>query len=287
VVERAYDGVLFGGGDGTFTRCMSDIADEARRTDLPLPKVGVLRLGTGNALADVLGASRPTLGGLVKDLRRARQARGVKMLNLLSVDGQLAPFAGCGLDAQILDDFAFMNQRIDRVARHHKDKLGAGARYAISVGLRSVPRFLVAQLPEIEVINTGGPAYRIDWRSGRPLWDSPIHAGGVLFRGRPSLCSASTIPCYGLGMRMFPYVDLTPGRFQLRCSTASTYETLRNLPAVFRGEYYSSNLHDFLCDAIEVRVERAVPVQVGGDLQEGLRDKLAIKLSSEPVRVLS
>src|SRR6476661_4973586 len=97
VVERAYDGVLFGGGDGTFVRCLSDIADEARRIDVPLPGVSVLRLGTGNALADAVGASRPTLDGLVKDLRRARAARpghgGQKTLPLLSVDGKLTPFA--------------------------------------------------------------------------------------------------------------------------------------------------------------------------------------------------
>ena len=69
---------------------------------------------------------------------------------------------------------------------------------------------------------------------------------------------------------------------------ADEWESVPGLfSAVFRGEYYSQNLHDFLCEGIEVRVERAVPVQVGGDLQPGLRDKLAIKLSSEPVRVLA
>ena len=60
VVERAYDTVLFGGGDGTFVQCLADVAAEARRRDQALPSVGVLRLGTGNALADCLGASRPT-----------------------------------------------------------------------------------------------------------------------------------------------------------------------------------------------------------------------------------
>jgi diacylglycerol kinase family enzyme len=72
VVERAYDTVLFGGGDGTFVQCLSDVAAEARRRELALPNVGVLRLGTGNALADCLGASRPTPDGLAHDLGRAR-----------------------------------------------------------------------------------------------------------------------------------------------------------------------------------------------------------------------
>lgn len=287
VVAQAYDGVLFGGGDGTFVQCLSDIASAAEVHALPLPGVGVLRLGTGNALADALGASRPTLDGLVKDLRRARVARGEKTLPLLAVGGKLTPFAGCGLDAQILDDFARLGEQIDQLGGTLAPKLGAGARYALTVGLRSVPRFLTTRLPEVEVRNDGDDAYRIDWRTGRILDEQPIARGEVLFRGRAALCSASTIPYFGLSMKMFPYSNARPGRFQLRCSTASAYETLRNLPAVFRGEYRSPRLHDFLCQAIRVRVERPVPFQVGGDLQDGPRSEVDISLAERPVRVLS
>jgi diacylglycerol kinase family enzyme len=293
VVERNYDGVLFGGGDGTFVRCLSDIAGEARKFDAPLPGVGVLRLGTGNALADAIGASRPTLDGLVKDLRRARAARGQennKTLPLLSVDGKLTPFAGCGLDAQILDDFARLGELIDRSTGEHADKIGAGARYAMTVALRSVPRFCFTRLPEIEVINRGEDAFRVDQRTGEVLEHQPIRTGEVLFRGRAALCSASTIPYFGLKMKMFPYVERRPvsdGRFQLRCSTASAAETLINLPAVFRGEYRSPNLHDFLCSAVEVRMEKPVPVQIGGDLADGLRDHLEVALADQSVRILA
>ncbi len=285
VIERAYDGVLFGGGDGTFVQCLSDIADEARLADLPLPGVGVLRLGTGNAMADALGASRPTLDGLVKDLRRARAAGHQKTLPLLSVDGKLTPFAGCGLDAQILEDFARLGEAIDRVGGEHARKIGAGARYFLTCALRSTPRFMFSQLPEIEVINRGAPAYRVDWRTGRVMEETPILDGELVFRGRAALCSASTIPYFGLKMKMFPYVRRD--RFQLRCSTASAYETIRNLPAVFRGEYKTPNLHDFLCEDLEIRMERPVPVQIGGDLQDGLRDQLRVSLSARPIRVLS
>jgi diacylglycerol kinase family enzyme len=285
VVERAYDGVLFGGGDGTFVQCLSDIAGEARRYETEMPKVGVLRLGTGNAIADALGASRPTVDGLVKDLRRARAADRQRTMPVLSVDGKLTPFAGCGLDAQILDDFAKLGEVIDRLAGDHASKIGAGARYALTVALRSTPRFLLKELPEVTVINRGAPAWRIDWRTGRPVEEAPIAEGDVLFRGRAALCSASTIPFFGLKMKMFPYVRAD--RFQLRCSTANSYETLANLPAVFRGEYRSPNLHDFLCTAIEVRMDRPVPVQVGGDLQDSLRDQLTLSLAEEPIRVLA
>jgi len=287
VVERAYDTVLFGGGDGTFVQCLSDVAAEARRREMELPSVGVLRLGTGNALADALGASRPTMDGLAHDLGRARRAQRQRPLQLLEVDGKLTPFAGCGLDAQILDDFHKLGKIIDRVSGPMAGAIGAAPRYALTVGLRSTPRFLVKRLPEIEVINVGEPVYPIYWRNGRILEEEPIATGAVIWRGRASLASCSTIHNFGLGMRMFPWADAREGRFQLRCATSSAYESLRNLPAVFRGEYRSPTLSDFLCTAVEIRVERPVPMQIGGDLQDGLRARLRVEMADQPVRVLA
>jgi diacylglycerol kinase family enzyme len=287
VVERAYDTVLFGGGDGTFVQCLSDVAAEAGRREVALPSVGVLRLGTGNALADALGASRPTLDGLIHDLGRARRAQRARSLQLLDVDGKLTPFAGCGLDAQILDDFEKIGRIVDQIAGPMAGAIGAAPRYALTVGLRSTPRFVMKTLPEIEIINTGEPVYPIYWRNGRILDDEPIATGAVIWRGRASLASCSTIPNFGLGMRMFPWADAREGRFQLRCATSSAYETLRNLPAVFRGEYRSPTLIDFLCTAVEIRMERPVPVQVGGDLSDGKRSRLRVEMAKRTVRVLA
>jgi diacylglycerol kinase family enzyme len=286
VVERAYDGVLFGGGDGTFVQCLDDIARESRSEGAPLPGVGVLRLGTGNALADALGASRPTLTGLAADLRRARHNTQERTLPLLSVDGKLTPFAGCGLDAQILDDFARLGRMIDRVSGPLAPRIGPSARYALTIGLRSTPRFLMTRLPEVELISTGEVAYRIDPLTG-VVDETPLPAGTVLFRGRAMLASASTIPFFGLGMKMFPYAADRPGFFQFRCSTASAWETLSRLPWVWKGVYRTPNLIDFLCKSVEVRMNRPVPIQIGGDLQETLRDQLHIAMHSTPVRVLA
>jgi diacylglycerol kinase family enzyme len=284
VVERGYEAVLLGGGDGTFVQCLSDLRGAADVNAQPLPGVGVLRLGTGNALADALGASTPTLDGLAADVRRARR-RSQGYLSLLEVDGKLTPFAGCGLDAQILDDFGTLGRALDKLPV--LSQLGAAPRYALTVGLRSTPRFVFKSLPEIEIVNAGGPAYRVDWSTGRAIEDEPIPAGRVLFRGRAAIATCATIPYFGLKMKMFPFCDLVEGRFQLRCSTASAFETLANLPAVFRGEYRTPNLHDYLCEAIEMRMERPVPVQIGGDVAEGQRDRLHVALASEPIRVVN
>jgi diacylglycerol kinase family enzyme len=287
VVERGYDGVLFGGGDGTFVQCLSDLAVEARSWGSPLPGVGVLRLGTGNALAEVLNASRPTLTGLAADLRRARHPNEQRMLPLLEVEGRLTPFAGCGLDAQILDDLAAVGRVIDRTAGSMAPKLGPASRYALAVGLRSVPRFLLTSRSVVEVVSTGEVAYRIDWRDGRVIDDQPLPAGSVLFRGPATLATATTIPYFGLGMKMFPFAQARDGFFNVRFATSSAFETLSRLPWVFTGEYRSPTLHDFLCQSCELRMNRPTAVQIGGDLQETPRERMAIRLHSSPVRVFA
>src|SRR5580693_8691700 len=55
VVERGYRTVFTGGGDGTFMGFLNKICDCVGSTRLP--RFGILRLGTGNALASHVGAA--------------------------------------------------------------------------------------------------------------------------------------------------------------------------------------------------------------------------------------
>src|SRR5574342_1121289 len=56
VVSRRYGTVFTGGGDGTFVSWVNAILDGAERSRLPAPRFGLLALGTGNAVAEVVGA---------------------------------------------------------------------------------------------------------------------------------------------------------------------------------------------------------------------------------------
>src|SRR5215470_7888583 len=97
VVAKGYDVVLWGGGDGTFASGIAAVmAASARmgRTTAELPAMGVLRLGTGNAIADALGAGAATPTGLSDDLLRARGAASRRTLPLLDIGGRPAMFSG-------------------------------------------------------------------------------------------------------------------------------------------------------------------------------------------------
>ena len=281
VVERGFDAVLLGGGDGTFVQCLTDLRTHARCRGAALPSLGVLRLGTGNAMASTLGASPPTVEGLRRDLARA-QSIARNPLNLIEVDGRLTPFAGIGLDAQILEDFQAMTKALDAFGIGRG--LGPGVRYALAVGLKSIPRFLARELQEVVAINLGSPAYRMGVNGERI--GEPIAQGQILFRGRCSIASGSTIPYYGLGLKMFPFAQSLPDRFHLRCASSSAVEILGNLPSVWRGEYGSDTVGDFLVDKVELRLEHPAPIQIGGDLQPIPRDRLVLSLAPRAVTVI-
>lgn len=283
IIERGYHTVLLGGGDGTFVCCVNDLLRESQRQGRPLPRVGVLRLGTGNAIGYYVGVEAPNERGLRTELARAAQPdSSTRDLPLLRVDGKLAPFAGTGLDSQILDDYAATTRALDRVGIGRV--IGSGLRYTLAVGLRSVPRFMMRRLPRVEVVNVGGPAYAIT-PDGR-IDPVPMPRGTVLYRGPCTLAGAATVPCYGFGVRIFPFADARPDKFHVRCTDASAIEALSHLPSVLRGTYQSPSLRDFLCDAVEIHMEHPVPMQIGGDIQRDHRDYMRIDLADRPIPLL-
>jgi diacylglycerol kinase family enzyme len=258
IVRARYDVVLCGGGDGTFAQIVSDIVALRPRR---MPAFGTLRLGTGNALASVLGATRADVRGVNADIRRAEDARSERDLNLLTVGDRIAPFAGVGLDSLILSDYNTVKRSVAKTPL--SGLLEGGAGYATAIATRSLWRFTLGSLPFVTIRNEGAPAQRVDIQ-GRPI-GAPVPRGEILFSGPAAVASASTIPNYGLGMRVFPQVDKYPDRFQLRVGKLGAFSTLLKLRELFNGTYDPPGINDFICTSVSMEVAEPTPFQVGGD----------------------
>ena len=178
---------------------------------------------------------------------------------------------------------------IDRSPVRSRQRSAPAPRYALTVGLRSTPRFVLTQLPEIEVINTGEPVYPIDWRNGRILEDEPIATGAVICSAAaPSLASCSTIPYFGLRMKMFPCGERARGALPAALlDGVGVRDAAQPAGGVPRRVPLAEPASTSCATAIEIRMERPVPVQVGGDLAGGLRDRLHVELADKPVRVVN
>jgi diacylglycerol kinase family enzyme len=283
IVERGYPTVLTGGGDGTFVQTLSWIVTVATQTGRPIPRFGLLKLGTGNAMAWVLGAQYGRHGrGAVADLARLRSEGGSRTLRMIEVEDMVTPFAGLGADAIALDHHRTTKQLFERTPVLNRFAQGPVTYTASLLGL-SVPRFLLAPMPRFRVINTGAPAVRLG-QDGQRV-GAEIGRDEVLYEGPAYILAFSTIPYWGFGARIFPYAEERSDRFDLRVASFNSITAVTRLRSIWRGTYHSDQLHDFLVEAIRIECDRPTPLQIGGDII-GARSEVTASLSRIPIRVV-
>ncbi len=303
VLSRGYRTVLTGGGDGTFVGYVNCLFEEAVASSvrasvaggtalrlapraehaLRLPRFGVLKLGTGNALACHAGASSNRVG-VVEDILRTRSGEcSVSMpLHLLSHEGKRAPFAGVGIDAAILNDYVGLRDRLKGSKLQFAGTGGLG--YFCSVVGKTIPTALSQRgLPNVEIINLGASARRIG-PDGKPLGRAVEH-GEILYKGPCRLAAAGTVPCYGYGFKIFPHALRAPGKFQLRITAMSVAKILGNLRTIWKGGTPQTGMLDFHCEKVLIRFDREMPVQVGGDA-EGYRREIVLEMAERPLELL-
>lgn len=295
LLDRSYDTILTGGGDGTFTVVVTSVVREAERRagsadvtarGLKLPRFGLLRLGTGNSLAWVVGASVAGRGARVAkalsaDIARLRADAGSRQLPLVEAEGMLSPFCGFGVDATVLRDYGATKSAIARGPL--KRVLPGITAYGIAAVTRTLPSYLLRPASHCRITNRGGDAWRIGERG--VTVGPPIRSGKVIYEGPATITAVSTIPYYGFGFRMFPYAEERPGKMQLRVSTVRTFSFIKHFPEIWRGDYYNpEELFDFFVDEIDVEMDPATSFQVGGDVL-GDRAKVRVRLHA-PIPVV-
>ncbi len=279
IVYRGYGTVLTGGGDGTFVHVVSAVVREANRAGVRPPRFGLLRLGTGNALAWLVGASPPGRGkGVAADIARLRHEAGCRPMRLLEVGGMLTPFAGLGMDATILHHYTRTRAFLSHTPL--RSFAPGGLSYFLAVTTQSIPGYLLAEQPRMVVTNVGSPAFRLG-PDGR-LVGAPVPAGGVIFDGPAKMVACSTIPTYGFGFRIFPYAEERPDRMNLRVVNVSPLRVPYNIHKIWRGTFRDPTITDVLVDKIHVRCDPATPFQIGGDAW-GERSEVTFALSERPI----
>jgi diacylglycerol kinase family enzyme len=292
VLDKGYRTVLTGGGDGTFVGYVNCLFEQAQQPPTPfgrgalklapvpahaleLPRFGVLKLGTGNALADFAGASDRRLG-VVEDILRTRsgEASVARPLHLVNWEGKRAPFAGLGIDAKLLNDYVSL-----------KDRFGTGGfGYFCSVMGKTLPAYLFQRsVPNVEVVNLGGRAQRLG-PDGKRL-GRDIERGEILYEGPCKFAAVSTVPNFGFGFQAFPFALRAPGRFQLRLTAIGVPKALANLRTLWRGGPPPSGILDFHCDQVVIRFDRDMPLQVGGDA-EGYTREVVFGMAERPLELL-
>ncbi len=282
VVARGYGTVFTGGGDGTFVAWVNHILDRAERGSARAPRFGVLALGTGNAVAEMVGA-RPR--SHVEEIQRFLRGEVpyYRRIDLITCDGRRTPFAGVGIDAAVLNDYNWVCQRLGTGALR---RLAVGmSGYGLAVALRSAPRQLLSRrAPYCEVVNAGRPAWRLDERGRRV--GTPIEHGELLYAGPCILAAGGTVPYYGFGLKAFPFALSRPGLMHLRIAGKIPVAALLwNLSQIWSGRFSHPGLLDFQVERVHLKFERPMPLQIGGDA-EGWREELTLGMAPRGIEVI-
>jgi len=288
LIDRKYQIVFCGGGDGTFSLLVTEIFHQLARPAFQRrrpPKFGILRLGTGNGLAALVGAA-PTRGdGILDDVLRARagEVPGFRRLDLLLAEGRHTPFAGLGVDGKLLNDFVWVKNSLGKGPL--KALFSGTGGYFSAVALKTLPHYLTHSASvECEVTNgSKGPAFRLG--ADGAIIGEPIAPGEPIFRGRLMMASAGTMPYYGFAFRMFPFAGQRRAMMHLRLGEVSTPSVLANLPALWNGRWFPTGIHDFHAREVTIRFEKPMPLQIAGDA-EGYREEVSFGIAPEHVELV-
>ena len=274
-VERGSSTIFAGGGDGTIVDVINGLHEFSDRP----PTVGVLRLGTGNALATWLNSSNP-----IQDLHRWTHPNSHRVIkaNMIEAEDTLFPFAGLGMDAAVLNDY-------NKVKRSAKNKWNAPfmkglTGYAWAGYLHTLPNYMRKSKFRVRVTNMGRPAFSIG-PTGNEIGD-PIPTGGVIYEGDASTVTCATTPYYGYKMKMFPFATTRQGRFQLRVVNMTAWEIGTNIYSAWNGELRHPGLIDFYVDRIKVELEEDTPYQLGGEAT-GYRKEMVFSLAKKPTKMVA
>jgi diacylglycerol kinase family enzyme len=282
IARRGYGQVFLGGGDGTLVTTLKLMRTVVEAEGLAAPAIGVLKLGTGNAMAKVMGAQGAVVDASHIVHKGPAKSREVYLLE--TDDGALTPFAGMGYDGAVLNDYYWLKQRVKGTPLLEKAVTSVWG-YLGAMLAKTVPNELKQpEMPTIKVTSKSDAFLMVSTPKGDV--EKRIPAGETLYEGKAPIMSIGAIKYYGYGFTMFPFAEKKTGYVQLRVGAPPIPAILANLwPRVWNGSFRHEKLKDFLVKDVVVESDRELPYQVGGDAA-GHRKKVAFKVSDEPVRMI-
>jgi diacylglycerol kinase family enzyme len=283
IASQDYPTVFTGGGDGTFVKFINDYSEIGAGFNVgsAVPNIGVLHLGTGNAVASIVSS-----GNYECDLRSYLDSgyRDFQKLALVDAEGSKFPFGGLGWDAEILNDYMALKHGVgaNRFVKPLVQNLGGY--FAAFFGRtmpRQIKRIFRPGRTEVRVTNLGDEA-RVLYAGEAVKSYGP---GEVLYEGPTNVTMFGSCPYYGHGLTVLPYSLTQPGFLHLRVVRMGMMKVLSNLRSIWKGTYVGDDSFDWHVKHVRLDFSEPVPYQYGGDAQ-GYRESLELKISPVCVNLL-
>jgi len=285
ILDRGFETVFTGGGDGTVVHFINEVIHRAEDAQSlaaeKIPSIGILRLGTGNALAEMVSS-----GSYLTDLQAfvRNNHRDYHVLPLVEVEKRRFPFAGLGWDAELLNDYVNIKEKVRGTALSALFENVGG--YFGALFMSMIPRRTAALVtghqPRVRIVSTGGEAWRAQ-EEGSP--GTRFESGTLLYEGPANCVMIGTCPYYGYGMKVLPFANHSEKFMQLRVIRLGIPSILANLKPVWEGSFRDDDILDFMVQGIHVEFEEEMPYQEAGDAM-GYRREVDFTVSQTTVNLL-
>jgi diacylglycerol kinase family enzyme len=281
-IARSPPALLFsGGGDGTVSRMLNWLREAGMDG---FPPIALLRLGTGNGWPNAVGA--PPFKKVLPRLSGLSWSPPIRRFDLIEVEGQLSQFAGVGLDATVLHDYAqeLAKSKAQLVGSRFSEWAHKGIPgYLFSTFAVTIPGDITRNLREgrtqVTLENLGRPALTLD-KNAKAV---PVpFAPKVLYQGPISVGGAAVEPEWGARFKAYPFAQLVPGTLNMRVYEGTALQAARNMFKLWRGAFPLKGMHDFFITKARMTFSRPMPFQVAGD-PVGLREQVDFAVAAQTV----
>ncbi len=268
--------ILSAGGDGSAVALLNALDGIIPKGE-PLPPVGALPLGTGNAWAHALGARK--LDACIRALARHDGPVPTKRYSLFSCDGVLTFFGGCGWDAQVLNDYRL---QLEASPSNRISKSVWG--YLTAMLVRTVPKTVLYGRPHVIVENLGTDVYTVT-PERKLVRLADVGRGAILYEGMASVAGAATCPEFGYGFRAYPFAERLLGFMHVRVYDQKAGSAVLDIPKLWKGEHPLRGMTDWFATDVRMTFSRPTPLQIGGEAI-GSRQTVEFKVSDRTVDAL-
>jgi diacylglycerol kinase family enzyme len=259
ISKGGYDLFFTGGGDGTVCHAVTRLSELCNNRKAPA--IGILPLGTGNAIASFLES--PSVERCLNESSEA----AVDTFSFASAQGEhgehKAAFGGFGWDAFILDRYYKWKKmcKAHTLLKPLSEGLHAyllsGLGWAVPAMLLKPPRW------DIQVRNGDDEAWRVD-EDGYNF--ERIAPREIIYEGPSQFFSFGTCPFFGFRMNALPFAAARPDLMHLKIADLSPLIPAMSLRKLWNGTFKHDRIWNFLVSGFKVELSHKAAMQMGGDI---------------------
>jgi len=278
ILNANYTHIFTGGGDGTlvyFVNKMKEIKKKAK-IKTKLPAIGILRLGTGNAVAIYTNSGKKIADDLETVLKGGTYKTDT--IDFVKIDDKYFTFGGFGADALVLNDYDMMKKIPNKLLRYPFAGLKG---YFLSALTITLPKVILRNKDNyVKIYANNDNAYTVSMVEG--FRDMKIKKGDLIYEGPFTSVAIGTTPFYGYGLKALPFANKKKGYFQIRILKIRPMLLAYKVIKAWNGLYTGDDIIDFVVQDVRLEFKKATPLQIAGEAA-GYKKEVQVSLSKEKI----